>query len=54
VVDDEDHLVGAVAVDDVLDAALPDDWRQRDGVGFVGPGGVDFAGSGGDGEVTGG
>jgi hypothetical protein len=51
-----------VAVDDVLDAALPDDWRQRDGVDFAGPGGVDFAGSGGAdsagsggaGEVTGG
>jgi CBS domain-containing protein len=31
IVDSEDHLVGAVSVDDVLDAALPDDWRQRDG-----------------------
>ncbi len=30
VVDPADHLVGAVSVDDLLDAALPDDWRQRE------------------------
>jgi Mg/Co/Ni transporter MgtE len=30
VVDPEDHLLGAVSVDDLLDAALPDDWRQRE------------------------
>lgn len=30
VVDKADHLVGAVSVDDLLDAALPDDWRERE------------------------
>ncbi|HEY6425352.1 MAG TPA: CBS domain-containing protein [Pseudonocardiaceae bacterium] len=30
VVDAEDHLLGAVSVDDLLDAALPIDWRQRE------------------------
>lgn len=30
VVDPADHLLGAVSVDDLLDAALPDDWRQRE------------------------
>jgi CBS domain-containing protein len=30
VVDDQDRVLGVVTVDDVLEAAIPDDWRRRE------------------------
>jgi Mg/Co/Ni transporter MgtE len=30
VVDDERRLLGVITVDDVLEIALPDDWRRRE------------------------
>jgi Mg/Co/Ni transporter MgtE len=36
VVDDDDHLLGAVTVDDVLDHLLPPGWREQE-VGENGP-----------------
>jgi len=29
VVDDEEHLVGVISVDDVLEALIPEEWRRR-------------------------
>ncbi len=30
VVDADDHLLGVITVDDVLEATIPDDWRRRE------------------------
>lgn len=30
VVDDQDHVLGVVTVDDVLEATIPEDWRRRE------------------------
>jgi CBS domain-containing protein len=30
VVDDDDHVLGVVTVDDVLEATIPEDWRRRE------------------------
>src|SRR4029079_558711 len=40
VVDDENHLLGAVSVDDVLDHLLPDDWREHEDTELSGAEGV--------------
>ena len=29
VVDEEDHVIGVIAVDDVLEVMFPEDWRRR-------------------------
>ncbi|MEO6471961.1 MAG: CBS domain-containing protein, partial [Aeromicrobium sp.] len=35
VVDENQHLVGVVTIDDVLDHLLPEDWRERDVQGVI-------------------
>jgi len=29
VVDEEEHVIGVIAVDDVLELIFPEDWRRR-------------------------
>ncbi|WP_280263615.1 magnesium transporter MgtE N-terminal domain-containing protein [Nocardia wallacei] len=52
VVDAENHLLGAVTVDDVLDHLLPEDWRERDEESHAIPSGA-HAAAGGQGLTTG-
>ena len=30
VVDGDNHLLGVITVDDILEATIPDDWRRRE------------------------
>jgi CBS domain-containing protein len=30
ILDDDDHILGVITVDDALEAAIPDDWRRRE------------------------
>jgi Mg/Co/Ni transporter MgtE len=30
VVDDDNHLLGVITVDDILEATIPEDWRRRE------------------------
>jgi CBS domain-containing protein len=46
VVDPEDHLLGAVTVDDLLDHLLPEGWRDQPALGHVEPGAAELARNG--------